>query len=162
MSKEVSVSFLSNIFSNIFSKKNAKTIHLDGLGQFVYCNDGTDEYWFIEQPVAKLLTKFDFGAISGSVEGPNPEALEAFRFYAEKPENLYSSLNELFYSKLKEKFGVLTIKDVQTDFYLKSLTCASREEFEFGFHSLKNDIFVELFCRGGSVTEVHLDEGCCE
>jgi len=156
------VSFLRNIFSNIFSKKNAKTIHLDGLGQFAYCNDGTDEYWFIEQPVAKLLTKFDFGAISGSLEGPNPEALEAFRFYAEKPENLYSSLNELFYSKLKEKFGVLTIKDVQTDFYLKSLTCASREEFEFGFHSLKNDIFVELFCRGGSVTEVHVDEGCCE
>jgi hypothetical protein len=152
------VSFLSNIFG----KKNAKTIQLDGLGKFVYCNDGTEEYWFIEQPVAKLPTKFDFGAISGNVEGPNPEALEAFRFYAEKPEHLYFYLNELFYSKLKEKLGVLTIKDVQTDFYLKSLTSASREEFEFGFHSHKNDLFVELFCRGGSVTEVHLDEGCCE
>jgi hypothetical protein len=152
------VSFLSNIFG----KKKAKTMHLDGLGEFSYSNDGIDEYWGIEQPVGKLPTKFDFGAISGSLEGPNPKALEAFRFYAEKPENLYSYLNELFYSKLKAKFGDLTIEDVQTDFYLKSLTCTSRKEFEFGFHSIKNDIFVELFCRDGFVTEVHIDEGCCE
>jgi hypothetical protein len=137
-------------------------MHLDGLGEFSYSNDGTDEYWGIEQAVGKLPTKFDFGAISGNLEGPNPEALETFRFYAKKPEKLYSYLNELFYSKLKEKFGDLTLTDVQTDFYLKSLTCTSREEFEFGFHSLKTDLFVELFYRGGSVTEVYLDEGCCE
>lgn len=151
-----------SFLSNIFGKKKAKTIQLDGLGEFSYSHDGTDEYWGVEQPVGKLPDEFDFGAIYGNLEGPNPEALEAFHFYAEKPENLYSYLNELFYSKLKEKLGDLTIKDVQADFYLKSLTCTSKEEFEFGFHSKKKDIFVELFCRGGSVTEVHLDEGCCE
>jgi hypothetical protein len=151
-----------SILSNIFGKKKEKTMNFYGLGEFSYSNDGTDEYWSIEQPVGKLPSKFNFGAICGNLEGPNSEALEAFSFYAEKPENLYSYLNELFYSKLKEKFGNLTIKDIQTDFYLKSLTCTSKEEFEFGFHSNKKDIFIELFFRGGSVTEVHLDEGCCE
>lgn len=151
-----------SFLSNIFGKNKAKIRLLAGLGKFTYCDDGTDEYWGIEQPVSRLPTKFDFGAISGSLDGPNPEALEAFRFYAQNPETLYSFLNELFYSKLKEKFGDLTVEDVQTDFYLKSLTCTSKAEFEFGFHSIKNDIFVELFCRGGLITEVHIDEGCCE
>ncbi len=151
-----------SFLSNLFGKKNAKTIQLDGLGEFSYSNDGVDEYWGVEHPVGKLQAKFDFGAISGNLEGPNSEALEVFRFYAEKPENLYSYLNELFFSKLKEKVGDITIKDVQADFYLKSLTCSSKKEFEFGFHSKKEDIFIELFFRGGSVAEVHLDEGCCE
>jgi len=151
-----------SFLSNIFGKRKSKTIQLDGLGEFSYANDGTDEYWGIERSAGNLPTRFDFGAISGNLEGPNLEALETFRFYAEKPEKLYSYLNELFYSKIKEKFGDLTINEVQADFYLKSLTCTSREDFEFGLHSIKSDIFLELFCRGGLVTEIHLDEGCCE
>ncbi len=151
-----------SFLSNIFRKRAAKTIQIDGLGEFSYTNDGTDEYWGIEQPAGMLPTKFDFGAVSGNLEGPNLEALETFRFYAEKPEKLYSYLNELFHSKIKEKFGDIKVNNVLDDFYVKSLTCTSREEFEFGLHSIKSDIFVELFCRGGSVTEVHLDEGCCE
>ena len=108
-----------SFLSNIFGKNKAKIRLLAGLGKFTYCDDGTDEYWGIEQPVSRLPTKFDFGAISGSLEGPNPEALEAFRFYAQNPETLYSFLNELFYSKLKEKFGDLTVEDVPNRFLPK-------------------------------------------
>ena len=149
-------------FKKVFSNKKSKTIQLDGLGEFSYTNDGVDEYWGIEQPVGGLNHKFDFGAISGTQEGPSSEALETFRLYAEKPEVLYNYLNELFYSKLREKFGDVTIKDIQKDFYLKSLTCTTKEKFEFGYHSNEKDIFIELFFRGNSVSEVHLDEGCCE
>lgn len=137
-------------------------MQIEGLGEFSYANDGADECWCIEKPTGKLPSRFDFGTISGNLEGPNLEALETFRFYAERPEKLLSYLNELFYSKIEDKFGSLKINDVQQDFYIKSLTCTSREVFEFGLHSIKNDIFVELFCRRGLVTEVHLDEGCCE
>ncbi|WP_444942468.1 hypothetical protein ACJJI3_11070 [Microbulbifer sp. ZKSA004] len=151
-----------SFLSNIFTKNKAKTMRLDSLGEFSYFNDGRDEYWKVEKPVGLLPSRFDFGAVSGSLEGPYQVALDVFQFYAERPENLYSYLNDLFYSKLKEKYGDLTIKDIQSNFYLKSLTCESKEEFEFGFHSYSDDVFVELFCKAGSVTEVHIDEGCCE
>ena len=152
------MSFLSKLFGE--NKPNTKQI--DGLGEFSYCDDGTDKYWAVDQPVGDLPVKFDFGAISGGLEGPNIWALETFRNFSAKPDSLYAYINEMVFSKLEAKFGVLTIEDVQSRFYLKSLTCTSKEEFEFGIHSNESDIFVELFSRGGVVTEVHIDEGCCE
>jgi hypothetical protein len=152
------VSFLNKIFG----KNKKKTIQVDGLGEFLYCDDGSEKYWQVERPGGNLPSGFNFGAITGGQEGPNIEALESFRFFSDKPDNLYSYINEMFFSKLEPRFGILTIKDVQSKFYLKSLTCTSKEEFEFGYHSNEYDIFIELFSRRGVVTEVHLDEGCCE
>ena len=71
-------------------------------------------------------------------------------------------MNSLFFEKVFTKFGELNMHDVKNKFYIKSLTCSSKDKFEFGLHSTERDIFVELFCRNGVVTEVYIDEGCCE
>ena len=150
-------SFLKKLFGQLETKK----IQLEELGQFSYANDGKSEYWETEQPVSNLPDRFEFGAVSGTLEGPDIQALAAFRAFARNPEVLYSYLNDLFFSTLSEQFGELTINDIKKQFYLKSLSCTSEEDFEFGLHAKHRDIFVELFCRGGEVTEVHIDEGCC-
>ncbi len=116
----------------------------------------------IEQPVARLAAEFDFGAIDGDENGPFPSALETFKEIANTPEKLLLHIGELFIDKISPKFGMLSTDEVASKFFLKSLTCSSSEQFEFGYHSYEGDYFVESFYRSGKVTQVHLDEGCCD
>lgn len=150
-----------SMFSNIFRKKQI-TKEILGLGEFTYFKDSEDECWKRESPVGKLRDKFNFAAISGNIDGPNVGALFIFEKYASNPDELTSYIDEVFLNKLAEKFGALTVEEVKSKFYLKSLSCTSKDEFEFGYHSLEGDFFIESFYRNGTVTEVHLDEGCCE
>ena len=149
-----------SIFSNLFRKKITKNI--PDLGEFTYFKDSEYEYWETDSSVGKLPEKFDFGAINGNIDGPDLDALSTFKIYAQAPDKLLFFLNDLFFEKLLEQFGPLTIEQVKNKFYLKSLTCASKDKFEYGYHSVEGDFFIELFYRNGEVTEVYLDEGCCE
>jgi len=152
------VSFLSKLFSN----KKAINLSVKDLGEFTYYKDKVDEYWETEKPVGKLPNRFNFGAINGKLEGPDPEALEMFKYLSTNVDEIFNLVNSLFFEKVLSTFGELNIDDVKNKFFIKSLTCSSKNKFEFGLHSIERDIFVELFCRNGVVTEVHIDEGCCE
>ncbi|WNC67482.1 hypothetical protein RI845_13260 [Thalassotalea nanhaiensis] len=149
-------------FSNLFGRKKSVTFEVPELGAFEYFKDEVDEYWQIENPVGKLPEKFDFGAIDGNLNGPREDALNEFIKLARKPEVLFTYLNDLFFREIKPTFGQLSVEDVRSKFYLKSLTCSEKGKFEFGFHAIEKDVFVELFFRNGIVKEVHIDEGCCK
>lgn len=150
-----------SIFSNLFRKKEIIK-EIPGLGEFTYYKDAEDEYWKRESPVGMFSDKFNFGAITGNIDGPSLDALFVFKKYANNPDELASYISKLFLDELLDEFGALTVEEVKSKFYLKSLTCTSKNEFEFGYHSWEGDVFVESFYRNGTVTEVYLDKGCCE
>ena len=151
-----------SLLSNLFFAKKRVTLSIDGLGEFTYHKDRVDEYWKIEKPVGNLPVLFDFGAISGSREGPNPDALEKFRYLSKNVEELYGLVDARFFQEIRARFGELHLNDVRDQFFIKSLTCSSKDKFEFGLHAYESDVFLEFFYRNGTVTEVHIDEGCCE
>ena len=151
-----------SFLTRLFSSKKTVSISIKGLGEFTYYKDKIDEYWQTEKPVGKLPNQFDFGAIHGDIDGPNSEALETFKYFSTNVEEIFNLVNSLFFEKVSPKFGKLNINQVKSKFFIKTLTCSSKNKFEFGLHSLESDVFIELFCRNGVVTEIHIDEDCCE
>jgi len=151
-----------SLLKKIFGQNEAVSKEIEGLGVFTFYKDSVDSYWKIEKPVGSLPEGFDFGTIDGDENSPNKEAQDVFTRLANYPEEVNSLLGPSFFSKLPEALGFNSLNDIESKLFLKSLTCTSANHFEFGFHSREGDIFVEAFCRSGEITEVHVDEGCCD
>ncbi|WP_296050468.1 hypothetical protein [uncultured Alteromonas sp.] len=146
---------------NLFGSSKPKTIRLDGLGTFSYFGDQVDSYWETESPVALLPKKFSFGAIEGDCSGPSSNALAAFKKLANAPEILASLIGPQFIENARNHITLKDGKDFHSKFFLKTLTCKSEDEFEFGYHSFEGDLFIESFYRSGVITQIHMDTGCC-
>ena len=71
-------------------------------------------------------------------------------------------LTEEFWVKARPHFKELTVDSICEEFYIKSISTSNEEDYEFGLHSRSKDIFIESFVRSGEITEVHIDEGCCD
>lgn len=149
-------------FSKLFSGPKPITKVINGLGEFEFYNDGTDRYWKIERPISNLPEEFEFGVIAGDVHTIEQGALDFFKKAAENPAILFSLLNDEFISKASENVSNVDKSNIQEEFYLRSLTTSDIDSYEFGLHSRSKDIFIELFVRKGEVSEIYVDEGCCE
>lgn len=150
-----------NIFLRLFGKSEVVTRNVSGIGAFEYYKSKDDEYWMIEYSVLSLPSEFDFGTVSGSADGPSLEAIEGFKLFATQPSRLMDLINQTFIETVSSYFPNIDKQNIDTEFFIKSLTLSDRNNFEFGLHSRSKDIFIELFVRNSVVTKIHKDEGCC-
>ena len=147
-----------NIFKNHPPEK-----HVKGLGDFRYTKDGIDEYWELisELRDSNNSIEIDFCTINGNTAGAYESAENTVIALLKNPTALWALVDEEFLSSAKEDIPELTKERIKEYYFIKTLTVSDSGSYEIGFHSKDKDIFLELFVREGSVTEIHKDYGCC-
>lgn len=144
-------------------KPQPPAIHIDGLGDFRYSKEGIDEYWELVSELKDLdnSIELDFCAIDGNPAGVYESSKDAVVALLNNPTTLWSLVDEKFMASVIEDAPELTKESIKEHYFIKSLTVSELGSFEIGFHSRDKDVFLELFVREGSVTEIHKDYGCC-
>ena len=138
-------------------------IHIEGLGDFRYLKDETDEYWEMTSEFSDPgnSIQLDFCAIDGNSDEVSKSAKDAVIELLKDPAILWSLVDDRFLDAAKEDAPEMTKASIKKHFFIKSLNVSNSGFFEVGFHRKGKDIFLELFVREGSVTEIHKDYGCC-
>jgi len=125
--------------------------------------EDTDEYWELISELRDPNNSIDLGfcAIDGNPAGVYEPAKDTVVALLNNPTTLWSFVGERFLSSAKEDIPELTKDRIKDHYFIKSLTVSDSDSFEIGFHSKDKDVFLELFVREGTVTEIHKDYGCC-
>lgn len=148
---------------NIFKAK-PPNISIQGLGEFKYFKDKADEYW-------ELISKYrdpensidiDFCALLGT---PNEVGLSAKNIAIEllnNPSKIWKFADDEFLNCASEDISDVTKNSIKEYFYIKTFTAENSDSFEIGFHAYNSDVFIELFVRGGEISNIEKDYGCCD
>jgi hypothetical protein len=144
-------------------KKKIRDVTDPVLGVLRYTRDTEGDFWeVLETPVdTRNSVKLDFGTVAGSSDGPDNQAIAAFSSYLRRPEKLWALIDATVIDLVANDIDGVSIKTAKQHFYIYSLTLDTETKFEVGFHAQNKDIFVEIFVKNGSVTNMERDDGCC-
>jgi hypothetical protein len=144
-------------------RKKVPDVSAASLGQLRYFLDRKDEHWeLVDNPIdTRNGIELDFGAVSGSSDGPNQSSITAFVEHLKKPNILWNCISAEFIQMVQNDLKGLTMESVHDYLYIRSLSVESDKNFEVGFHAHEKDIFMEIFVQNGVVTKVERDDGCC-